>query len=263
MLWAWDAALGLVLGSSVASVASSRYGHHPDGDAPLWAPGGLDLLDLAHQSMAARGPLLSAALVVVVAARLAGLLPSAAVFAELLFTTRARRAPPWREAVSHGILALPASFTLEIFTLAAQASVVMLGVVAVAAASASATATFGDRGGDIVLASVGLASLAAATVVGAIGDLARAAVVRWDARALVAGKRGLESFAARPAALTWSFAWRALSSWVPVAIGAWLAGRIGGRGGASLLVLGAFHQGVVLVRAAVRASWMARALRAV
>jgi hypothetical protein len=263
LLWAWDAALGVVLGSSFASIASGAYGRHPDGDAPLFAPGGLELLDLARQSVAARGPLLSALLVVVVAARLGGLLPSAAVFADLLFTTRARRPPPWREALSRGVLALPSSFTLEVFTLAAQAGVVTLGVAILAAASSPLTASFGTRGGDLALAGLGLVAFAATAVVGVVGDLTRAAVVRWDANALVAGKRGVESFLARPVALTWSYGWRALSSWVPVAIGAWLAGRMGGRGGAALLVLGAFHQCVVLVRAAIRASWMARALRAV
>jgi hypothetical protein len=262
-LWAWEAALGVVLGAAFASVASGAYGRHPDADAPLFAPGGLALLDLARHSLAARGPLLGELLVVVAVARLLGLLPSAAVFAELLYVTRERHAPRMRDALALGVRALPASFTLEILTLAVESAVVAVGVAVAAAASSSATTSFGARGGDVLVAGLALLVLAAATVVGVVGDLARAAVVRWDAGALVAGARGVESFLARPLTLTWSYAWRGAASWVPVAIGAWLAGRVGGRGGVALVVLAGFHQLVVAVRVAIRASWMAQALRAI
>jgi hypothetical protein len=262
-LWAWEASLGVLLGSQVASVASGAYGRHPDGDAPLWAPGGLELLDLARHSLAARGPLLCGVLVVIVAARLLGLVPSAAIFAELLFTTRSRRAPSLRDALSLGVLALPASFTLEMFTLALQFATALVGLAVGAAASSWVTADAGVRAGDLATAAVGLVALGAATVVGVVGELARAAVVRWDAGAVVAARRALESFAARPVRWTASYAWRAMASWVPVAIGAWLAGRIGGRGGVALVVLAGFHQVVVLARGAIRASWMSRVLRGV
>ena len=46
-------------------------------------------------------------------------------------------------------------------------------------------------------------------------------------------------------------------------IGAMVAGRLGGRDGAALVVLTVVHQLVLLSRAALRASWLAKALRAV
>jgi hypothetical protein len=48
-----------------------------------------------------------------------------------------------------------------------------------------------------------------------------------------------------------------------MAMGALVAERIGGRGGATLFVLFALHQLVIGVRVAMHASWLAKALRAV
>ena len=96
-LWMWEAALGLVIGSSVASVASGAYGHHPDGDAPLFLPGGLPLLDLARHSLV-YGPLVSLVVVIAVVAHLAGIVPSAAAFAGLASVARRPHAPGPRHA---------------------------------------------------------------------------------------------------------------------------------------------------------------------
>jgi len=63
--------------------------------------------------------------------------------------------------------------------------------------------------------------------------------------------------------LWWSWAWRMLASVAPVLTGAAVAERLGGRGGVALVVLFALHQCVVVVHVGLRASWLAKALRAV
>jgi hypothetical protein len=50
---------------------------------------------------------------------------------------------------------------------------------------------------------------------------------------------------------------------VPIVAVALLADRIGGRGGVALVVLAALHQSVILSRVALRASWLAKAMRSV
>ena len=55
----------------------------------------------------------------------------------------------------------------------------------------------------------------------------------------------------------------ALASLAPIFAAAWVAGRLGGRGGLALLVVFALHQLGVAARVALRTSWLARALRAV
>jgi len=262
LLWLWELALALVLGTSFASLARETYGRHPDGDTPLFAPGGLALLDFLRHSLPARGPLLCEVLAVLAAAHLLGLVPSAAVFAELAFETPTRKAPPPRDAIGHAIAALPASFALSMVGLALQGVVVVLGGFFAGSVSTSFGFSLRTRDGNLIAAAIALASVAVALVVGVAVDLARAEVVRHETSAVEAAQKGLERFLLRPVAVTWSYTWRSASSWVPVGLGALLATRIGGRGGASLLVLAAFHQVVVLVRVAIRASWMARALRA-
>jgi hypothetical protein len=86
---------------------------------------------------------------------------------------------------------------------------------------------------------------------------------RARARALRALAAGARAFASAPLSMWWSWAWRALAALAPVAAVAAVATRIGGRGGALLVLLAALHQGVVLSRVALRLSWLARALRAV
>src|SRR5260221_8918144 len=94
-------------------------------------------------------------------------------------------------------------------------------------------------------------------------DLARRAVVRFRLSAFRALALATRSFRRTPASLCWSWGWRALVSLAPVAAAAALAEGIGGRGGIALVVLALVHQAVVLARVALRASWLARAVRVV
>ena len=261
-LWCWEAALGLLLGTSVASVVSGAYGGHPDGDAPLFAPGGLELLDLLRHAVAARGPILSLTLVVMLLARFAGIIPSAYAFVELAFSRSGGGRPRARDALARAIEVAPASLAVSLMTLPVQGVLMGIGVAVAAAASPSTSAHLGPRGADVFGVSVvGLAALAA-SVVGVVGDLGRAAVVWGNLLALDAARAGVATFGRHPVRLAWAYAWRALASCVPIAVAAALATRIGGRGGVALLVLTGFHQLVILTRVAIRTSWMAEALRA-
>jgi hypothetical protein len=102
-----------------------------------------------------------------------------------------------------------------------------------------------------------------AAVFGIGRDLCSAAVIRFH----VSGGRGLalgtRTLRLAPVSLGWSWAWRSLASLATLAVGAWVADRLGGRGGMPLFVLLVIHQSVVGSRVALRASWLARALRAV
>ncbi len=264
-LWAWEALLGLLVGSSVASVASGAYGQHPTGDLSLFAPGGLELLDLLRHSAAARGPVLTMVVFVVVVARVGGLVPSTAVLAELAFTAPDRRSPPLRDALGRGMGALPASLAVAVLTLAVQAAVLVCGVAFATAASGVAFEQLGEPAGDKLAVAILLLAAAFAGVTGIVLDIARAAIVRNERGALDAVDTSLAVFRARPLALTGSYAWRALASWIPVAIAGALttfASPVERHATAGLLAIAAIHQLVIAVRVAIRTSWMARTLRA-
>jgi hypothetical protein len=65
----------------------------------------------------------------------------------------------------------------------------------------------------------------------------------------------------RGAVVAW--AWRALVALALLGVGYAIAHAIGGKGGTMLLVLWLVHQAIVLARVALRASWLARAVRLV
>ena len=62
----------------------------------------------------------------------------------------------------------------------------------------------------------------------------------------------------RAAMLGW--AWRTVLSLGLIGIGYVAAQAVGGKGGGALLALWLVHQGIVIARVALRASWLARAV---
>jgi hypothetical protein len=260
-LWAWEVGLGLFFGSAVASVASTAYGKHPEGDLPLFAPGALELLDLLRHSLAARGPLVSLLLFLFVAVRVLGLLPEAAVLAELSFED-GRRPPPVSDAVGRAVRVLPATLALSILVTSAQLGVVVLGVIGAAIPGSMGSSRFDQPGVDKAAVALVLVSCLVAALVGVLGDLARAAVVRRDASPLTSLSIAITTWARRPLAITWSYAWRAIASLVPVALGMAVTARTQRSDMVAVAVITVLQQVIVGVRTAIRTSWMARTLRA-
>jgi hypothetical protein len=252
----------VALGSAFGSVAATAYGRHPDGDAGLFAPGGLATLDLLRHSLMARGPLLSALFIGLATAHLAGLVPYAAAFAHLARRTGAGRAPPAHDSIARAVAAAPASFAVGVLTLAVQAGVLGFGLALTAGSSPALEARLGVPHGDEVSVALAALTVAAATFVGIAGEAGRAAVVHRELRSTEALALGARTLARHPIRLGWSYAWRTIAGWTPVVIVAAVTPRLGGRAGWPLLTLAALHQAVLLARIAIRTSWMARLLRA-
>jgi hypothetical protein len=262
VVWAWEALLGLAISWPIASVAHRVYGSHPDGDAPVFRAGGLELLDLLAHSMAAGGPIACAVILVVLAASVAGLFPSAMLLASMTFVTRARTPPPLRAAMARASTAFAPSVTALLATRALQGVLLAVGLSLAKAASTLAVARLGEAAGDKALLAVVLPFVLVCGVAGIVGDLARATVIRFDARGGDALRVAARVFARAPLEVTWSYVWRTISGCVPLVFGALVAARIGGRAGVPLLALFVVHQSVTLVRVALQASWMASAVRA-
>jgi hypothetical protein len=64
-------------------------------------------------------------------------------------------------------------------------------------------------------------------------------------------------------AVVWSWAWRGGVGAALLVVGSVVAERFGGQGGGALVALAVVHQSIVVARVALRASWLAKALRAV
>lgn len=262
-VWAWESVLALLASWPAAALVRSVYGSDPRGDAPLWAPGGHALLDFVlHEQHGVRAATTGATLVLVVGA-VAGLVPMAALMTSLAYATRERRAAGFVRCVSEGLRLFRPMLVLLVVAGLAQGFVVGIGAGIGALVESSAHAGMGEARADQLQGLVLALFLLAASAVGVAHDLARAAVVRFDVPGVRAVVLGVRTLRLSPLPLWWSWAWRALASVAPVVAVAGVAGRLGARGGAALFFLFVLHQSVVLARVAFRASWLAKALRAV
>jgi hypothetical protein len=122
---------------------------------------------------------------------------------------------------------------------------------------------YGDvRADELAVIGFGLVPLFACAAA-VIHDLARASVVRFRTTTFSAIRSALVTFRRSPLRMFWSWAWRALVSLVLVIVVALVVPRFGVRGFGSFAAIAILHQLVVIARTALRASWLARALRAV
>jgi hypothetical protein len=124
-----------------------------------------------------------------------------------------------------------------------------------------AHARLGEGPAQLAQGCVAVPFLLGVSIVGVVHDLARAAVVRAGVGALRGVVLGARTFGGARVAWWWAWAWRETAGLAVLAAGAAGAGRLGGRGGAALVALALVHQLSVLARVALRASWLAQALR--
>lgn len=262
-LWAWQTALAAGASLPVAAFVGGVYGAGPRHDAPLWDPGAHALLDFLWHGARGLPPLVTAAEIALVVGAIAGLLPTAAAMTAMARAPRHRPRAGLAQNLSAALEAMPALVFLFFIVTAAQALTLGIG----AGIGGAVEAWVHDGLGEVRAQRMGLAVafvfVVVASGLGVVHDLARAAVVCARASGASALAVGARAFGAAPVLLWWSWAWRWLASVAPVLGVAVVAGQVGGRGGAALALIALLHQGVVLTRVALRASWLARALRSV
>ncbi len=269
-LYVWQLAWALVVATPVHAWARRSWGTHPSGDAVLWSPGARELLAWLGDEGPTRIVALRVTLSLFVLGIAVAQLPLGALLASLAFGRDEGRRPFGAGvATSFGVRAF-----VPLGSLLVVASIVQIATIGVFGLAGSALATaLADRLGDggamtVRLGVIGLGVLLACAV-GALVDIARASavqqVVAADAelptmRAVLAALRALVTTPSREIrASLFAWAWRGVLGLVLVILGAKAADALGGSGGLSLVALWLAHQGVVLGRTALRASWLARA----
>jgi hypothetical protein len=262
-MWAWQTVLALLVSWPTAGLVAAAWGGDPGGDAPLWAPGGHALLDWLWHDAHGLAASVRGAGIVLVLGTLAGLVPMAALMIALAYATRDRKAAGFVRSLAGGLRAFPSMLLLLGVAGFAQGVVVLLGGLLAQGLESWAHDGMGEARAQQIQGVVLLLFLLVASAIGVVHDLARAAVVRFKVRGLRAFVLGARTMRLAPLSLWWSWAWRALASVAPVLAVGIVAGRLGGRGGFALFFLAVLHQAVVLARVALRASWLARSLRAV
>ncbi len=263
LVWAWEAVWAFAVAWPIERLVGQAYGGHPEGDGALFNPGGLELADLiVHARNAA--PVVAGHMAVLFAAGIAlGLLPLSALIASMAYATRDRRAPPLQKLVPQVVTSLK---PLAQLLVAAGIIMGLLGAGAIAVGSAIAETwaiSWGDFRADQVGIAVAAVLLLVPCFIGILHDMARAAVVRFQVKALRGVALAWQAMMLHPFRDCWSYLWRAAASWALIALGALVASRLGGRPGIALVTLFVMHQLIVASRVALRASWLAKALRSV
>jgi hypothetical protein len=262
-LWLWQTGLALLASLPAAGLARAAWSGDPEGDAPLWAPGAHGLMDwLWHDAHGVRAVFGAAEAVLLVGAVL-GLIPTAALMIDMAYVTRSRTRAGLVRSLAGGLRAWPSMLLLLVLSGLSQGVLLGLGAGLAHLVERGAHGGMGEARAEQIEGVLLVVVVALTSAVGVAHDLGRATIVRFEVRGVSAFVLGLRTLRRSPAALWWSWAWRAFAGITLIVIAGVVATRLGGRGGLALVVLALLHQAVVVSRIALRASWLARALRAV
>ncbi len=257
-VWAWQACIALLACWPAAALVRAAYGTDPRGDAVLWAAGGRALMDFLWHDPRGVTAAADGTLLVLLGGAVAGMVPLGALMS-IMARPRAHLRMPY--AVHASLRVLPAFVLCGVVVGAAQATALGVGAFVGMLSEGWAHATMGEARAELLAIVTGLPFAATAVALGVALDLARAAIVARRVTGLRGLIVGFGAFRSAPLRLSWSWGWRGLASVAPVGLASLWTGHLGA--GKALLVLAAVHQAVALGRVALRASWLARALRAV
>ncbi len=270
LVFFWELTWALLVATPVHAWAKRVWGAHPDGDAVLFRPGGRELSLWIASGDDATSVVIRTTVILLVAGVVIGQIPLGALVASLVRRVRAA------QALAVGVRAWLPLLGVLVLAGAIEGMLLALGLFGASALDAALRDRLGDaRAFGVRLAVFGLFVIFAA-IVGVIADLARVAIGRHVAErdpdaepesgltvlrigiraALATSRRALGR-----ALLAWG--WRAALGLALLALGMAAGSLAGSSGGATLFAVFVAHQAVVLVRTALRASWLANALRLV
>jgi hypothetical protein len=263
LMWVWQSLLALALTWPAASLVRSSYGNHPSGDAPLFRPGGMDLVGM----LVTGGPWMRMAtplnLLVLVVAAVLGIVPLTMLLASMCHGTRDKGSPTLRQLFPLSLANFTRMAILSALVLLAEFGFVGIGLAASAAISKSLTPSWGAaRAAGPAIACFVVFAMCAVSV-GILGDVARAALVRFSAGPWIAIKVAWKTLRATSVVLVASWLWRTVTGATLVLALGLVTEKLGGKDGFVLALLFTLHQSVTLTRVALRASWFAAALRTV
>ena len=262
-VYAYELMWSLLAAAPFHTWAKRVWSAHPEGDAPVFRPGGLDLMGWLLGNEVALGTAIRTTILLLAAGAIIAQLPLGLLLGALT-TGRGGRAPKTGDAFSIGWGALPSMFVVLVFTSLAQLGVLLAGG-GIAFAINNAMKATDAAGGRLSFLVFG-AFVILALFVGVVGDVWRAASVRmlagvdppkktrvvaWRALKLAFRSKGLGG-----AIVGWS--WRAVVGVLVVVLGAFVSGLA-----LPIFVTFLVHQIIVAFRVGLRASWLAQALRIV
>lgn len=268
LVYLWELAWAFLVATPIHAWARRSWGAHPDGDAVLFRDGARDLTAWLGGGEEALSVVVRVTVLLLIVGTVIGQVPLGALVAALIRRVRAT------QALAVGVRAwLPLAGVLVLATFFELLVLIGGGFAASAIGHA-----LRDKMGDARAFGVTLAVFAffglLASFIGIIADLARVSVARDvadqdpDAEprsglTVIRSSLGiaLSTMRHRFGAAFIGWTWRMLTGVLLLGIACVMGSLVGGRGGIVLFLLFLLHQGIVFVRTALRASWLAHALR--
>jgi hypothetical protein len=262
LVWAFRLVAAYLIASPLADLFQALgAGRAPLGDAALFEPGALLLIEALRLQMPALAPALRTGFAVFLFASLVSLLPLSALYVALASGGRLR-AGEW---CAGAVECLPRFVLLGGLSLLCQAGIILAFTMVHGLLRPMLAATLTERGTDV--GSILLFSIAGAAVltIGVVHDLARAASVHGAATAGRAVREALSTFRRARAAVIAGWLVPALTSGAIVGLAAFVVASLQlERGGAARFALAtSVHQAAAFALVALRANWIARSLRLV
>ena len=268
-MWLWELVGAVVVATPVQAWARAIWGRHPDGDAPIFRAGGQDLVAWVLDRGLALSIVLRTTLLLFFVLALVAPLVTGALGASLV-TAQGKRAPSAMSSLRLGLAAYFPLLVVGALATASEGLVLGVGALASSVVDHRLVSSLGDARSFLVRVAILAVFFAGVLVLGVVADLVRVATIRAvaldpEAATLTHLRRALAGAVATArrslGRATIGWAWRALVGCGLVVIGGALGDAVGGRGGAVLFALFAAHQALIFGRAALRASWLANALR--
>jgi hypothetical protein len=254
-LYAHRAVGGVLLATPIAAQLGAIVGRSPRGDASLFDPGGLELLEAYRLARPSVPGLATAGGIWLALFAFAGLVPMAALLVAL-----GHRGPLSRRFVVDRVLASLGTLSL-LWGLAAFAQAVAGGLAFVFGDRFVGSLAWSPPRSDLAHAAVWAV---VALVIGALGlvhDLARVVAVDERRGLYLAVARALDTVRDRWAAVPVAYVWRAALGGGALLVGAVAASRVGVATPGRVAVGLVLHQAALFTAVALRASWLAAALR--
>ncbi|WP_437680388.1 hypothetical protein [Sorangium sp. So ce131] len=251
----YRALAALLLATPLSVLAAEVAGGYPDGEAVLFAPGGLMLVEVQRLAEVAAAAIAAQLGVGALLAAALGLIPLAALLVALS-RGGPLSAPDVGARVARALGPLALLWGVALAAEVAAAALVLMPGVSVCAQLAVA-----PRTRDLAAAGVAAAALVPVAAIGLLHDVARAAVVGEQRGFYDAVARALAALRAAPLAAAWAYAWRGTLTLAAFAGAAWGVHVAGVTSGPRVAAAFGAHLAALAVAAALRASWLAAALR--
>jgi hypothetical protein len=261
-LYVYQLAVAFLVAWPISRALGAAFAGHPRGSAVLFDDGGWALLALRHAYEHASPGFMALLACAVVGGAAAGIVPLASLLVSISHATPQLGAPRARHLAPYVVVAFQPMAILLVLSSLLEIALLLVAFRVSSSVSDALSPSSGDARGDLFGVAAGLLVAALAMLVGVLHDLARAALARFRVGVRGAVRHALLTLRRAPFRLVWSWAWRGIAGWLAVAVVATFAARLGAST-MTLVVLVLLHQAAAVARVMFRASWLARALRAV